>query len=416
MDFKRGIRINRSASHLNFSGRRRHAARLWLILLWIGMMAGIILVAWQFQAIQPRVLALVQPPPPTVAAPTLANAAYEAYLAGRLPEAEDNFSQAVRLEPTNVDYLFEYGRILLLQNKLGEGLAAAEQAIVAAPADPRGYALKVWALDLLDRAEEAIPIGLEALDLNPDYAPTYAYLAGAYNALGRWRQAQEMGGRAVELDPNNIDARRAFAQSLVWTGRYDLAAEQLQAAIQIHPYLDFLYFELAGAYTGLHNDPAKIAIYEHVLAIQPENTKAMVRMCETYFSMRIDNRAQYYCEEALERDPLDPRAWKQVGQIYYTRRNYESAIDAFNTCVELSGSQYIECWYLRGLAHYRLAQCDIGVPILQEALNYTDSPDIRRNILQGLYMCAEDDPNYDFSIVPTEAPTPTPIPTPIGIF
>jgi tetratricopeptide (TPR) repeat protein len=412
---KRGIRINRQYSNLNFSGRRRGLSPL-LLILWLGSMLAILAVVWQFDTLQPQVLAMVQPPAPTESAPTVANRAYEAYMVGDLDTAEQNFALVAAMMPTNVDFLYEYGRVLMLQNKPEEGLAIAEQAIAAHPEDPRGYALKVYALDLLDRAEEAIPVGLTALDLDPDFSPTYAYLSGAYNTLGRWRQAQEMGARSIELDPNNIDGRRAFAQSLVWTGRYDLAVQNYEAAIQAHPNLDFLYFELAGAYQGLDNQPAKIAIYEHVLEMDPENTKAMVRMCETYFNMRIDNYAQYWCEEALDRDAESARAWKQVGMIYYTRRNYESAIDAFNTCVGLAGSQYIECWYLRGLSHYRLDQCDQGVPVLQEALAYTDDENIRRNILQGLYMCAEADENYGPDIIPTTAPTPTPVPTPIGVF
>ncbi len=412
---RRGIRIDRHYSNLSFSGRRRGIST-WMILLWVFSMVVVAVVAWQFDKIQPQVLAIMQQAGPTVSAPTLANMAYQAYMNGDLALAESSFAEAVSAAPDNVSYLYEYGRILLLQNKAEQGLAVAEQAIAAAPGDPRGYALKVYALDLLNRAEEAVPVGLTALDLDPNFAPTYAYLSGVYNSLGRWRQAQEMGARAVEMDPTSIDARRIFAYSLQWTGRYDLAVENLEAAIQVQPNLDFLYFELAYAYKGLNNEPAMIAIYEHVLETDPENTKAMVRMCETYFSMRIDNYAQYYCEQALDRDSEDARAWKQVGMIYYTRRNYESAIDAFETCVALSGSEYIECWYLRGLAHYRLDQCDLGVPVLQEGLNYTESPDIRRNILQGLYMCAEADPNYDLSIIPTTAPTPTPVPTPIGIF
>ncbi|MBN2471587.1 MAG: tetratricopeptide repeat protein [Anaerolineae bacterium] len=412
---KRGIQINRDYSNLSFSGRRRGISPL-LLALWAVSLLLVALVVWRFNDIQPQVLAAIQPPAPTLSAPTHANQAYNAYLAGDLALAESEFASATRMMPENVDYLYEYGRMLLLNNKAEQGLAVADQAIAAHPEDPRGYALKVYALDSLGRAEEAIPIGLTALDLDSNFAPTYAFLSGAYNSLGRWRQAQEIGARAVELDPDNIDARRAFAFSLNWTGRYDLAVQQLEAAIAVHPNLDFLYFELAGAYTGLRNEPAKIAIYQHVLEMDPENTKAMVRMCETYFGMRIDNLAQYWCEEALDRDENDARAWKQVGMIYYTRRNYESSIDAFNTCVDLAGSQYIECWYLRGLAHYRLDQCDEAVPILQEGLAYTDSADIQRNILQGLYMCAEADENYDFSIIPTPAPTPTPVPTPIGIF
>jgi len=412
---RRGIRINRQYSNLPFPPHHGRT-RLLFLLAWLAAMAAVIAVIWQFDALQPQVLAMVQPPPPTVAAPTLANQGYTAYMAGDLAAAEVALASASRLDPANIDYLYEYGRMLLLQDKSEEGLAVAEQAIAAAPNDPRGYALKVYALDSLGRAEEAIPVGLTALEIDPNFAPTYAFLSAAYQTTGRWGRARELGAQAVELDPNNLDARRQFALALNWIGRYDLVVEQLEAAIQINSNLDFLYFELAGAYSGLKAYASMIGIYEHVLELQPENTKAMVRMCETYFTMRIDDSAQYWCEQALERDPDDARALKQVGMIYYTRRNYESAIEAFDQCEALSGSTYIECWYLRGLAYYRLGECAQGVPILQEALNYTQDELIRTNILDGLYLCIEADSSFDESIIPTPAPTPTPVPTPIGIF
>jgi tetratricopeptide (TPR) repeat protein len=411
---RRGIRINRQTTNLHFKPHHGRA-RLLFFLAWLAAMAVVIVVIWRFDAVQPQVLAMVQPPAPTLTAPTLARQGYEAYMAGDLPGAERLLGQSVQMDPA-IDTLYEYGRMLLLQDKGDAGLAVADQAITLASDDPRGYALKVYALDILGRAEEAIPFGLTALEIDPNFAPTYAFLSGAYQSTARWGTAREMGARAVELDPNNLDARRQFAFALNWIGRYDLVVEQLEAAIQLNPNLDFLYFELAGAFSGLKNYSAMIGIYEHVLALQPENTKAMVRMCETYFTMRIDNYAQYWCEQALDRDPNDSRALKQVGMIYYTRRNYESSIEAFDQCVSLSGAQYIECWYLRGLAYYRLGECEIGIPILQEALNYTQDDLIRTNILDGLYLCVEADPRYDESVIPTPAPTPTAVPTPIGIF
>lgn len=422
---KESIRIRRDRSSLSFSDRRA-GGRKWLFIAWTATMVVLALVVWQFDTLQPQVVALLgQGAAPTVSANALANQGYEAYLRGDLETAETQLGTAAQQDPANIGVLYEYARVLLMQDKAEQGLAVAEQIIQLAPGDPRGYAVQVNALDLLDRSEEAIPIGLSALELNPSFAPTYAYLSGAYNSLGRWASAQDMGRRAIELDPANIDARRYYAFSMMWVGRYDIAVEQLEAAVQLHPYLDFLYFELALAYSGLPSDTeqqetrnraAMVAIYQTVLDMEPDNVQALVRMCETYFGLRIDDYAQAYCEDALELDPTLARAWAQVGQIYFTRRNYESAIDAFETCVNLAGSQYIECWYLRGLAHYYLAECDEAVPILQEAMAYAEVEPIPSIIREGLELCAITDDAYDLSIMPTPAPTPTPVPTPIGVF
>lgn len=407
--------IHRDRMTLHF-GKRPSRLNRPLLIFWTLCMVGVGVALAHLDDLRAQVWnSVMGPPAPTRTASQSAVGAYDAYLDGDLATAETGFADAVRTDPTNLDFLYEYGRMLLFNSRDDRALEIADQAIAAAPQDPRGYALKVFALFGLDRTEEAVPVGLQALEIDPNFAPTYAALAWAYTDIGRWSQGLEMAGRAVQLDPNNVEARRALAYSLAYTGQPALAAHQMEAAIAIHPNLDVLYFELAGYYRGSQNEPAALAAYERILEHDPTNVKAMVRSCETYWGLRQDVLAQSYCEDALDLDPNSADAWAQIGQIYFTRRNYESAIDALQRCVDL-GSQAIQCYYIRGLAHYYLAQCDQAVPILQEALNLADDEQIRSIVLEGLRLCAVTDDDYDESIIPTPAPTPTYVPTPIGVF
>jgi len=166
-----GIPVYRERSALHFGRTRRRHSRA-LIILWMVAMLSLAVVVWQFDRIQGEVLALVgAPPTPTLTPATLARRGYDAYLNGDLERAALDLGQAVRQMPNSVDYLYEYGRILVLLNRGEEGLAAADQAIAAAPNDPRGYALKVFALDTLGRAEEAIPVGAGRAGTGPDLCP-----------------------------------------------------------------------------------------------------------------------------------------------------------------------------------------------------------------------------------------------------
>jgi tetratricopeptide (TPR) repeat protein len=102
-----------------------------------------------------------------------------------------------------------------------------------------------------------------------------------------------------------------------------------------------------------------------------------------------------------------------LGQLQYNRRNYESAIDSFNNCVAY-GSNEIECYYIRGLAHYFLGQCDEAWVILQDSLNYAVQDPIINAINIGLYNVTQRCAGYENQSLPTPIP-PTPIPpTPIG--
>ena len=102
-----------------------------------------------------------------------------------------------------------------------------------------------------------------------------------------------------------------------------------------------------------------------------------------------------------------------LGQLQYNRRNYESAIESFNSCVQF-GSTEVECYYIRGLAHYFLGQCDDAWAVLNDSFSYTAQEPIIETINTGLTNVTINCPGYENRSLPTPIP-PTPIPlTPIG--
>ena len=221
------------------------------------------------------------------------------------------------------------------------------------------------------------------------------------------------GATAVRLDPMNPTAHRAYSIPLIYTGRNSQAIEQLEEAISINPNLTAPYFELAAQYRAIDIEEMAVGIYQRVLEIEPENAKAYLRMCETYASVGEFVQAQDYCEIALDIDPTYASAYRMRGQMQYNRRNYEGAIESFLSCIE-NGSTEVECYYLRGLAHYWLNQCDDAWHVLQESLQYAVQPVIIENINFGLGNVRANCPSYRDATLPTPIP-PTPVPpTPIG--
>ncbi len=424
--------IRRDKSNLHFGRQaRRKGSRLFLI-IWLITMAAAAGVIWQFNSVQSWVLANVgTEPTPTLDAITQAQLGERAYLAGDLERAIEHYAEAARLAPTNIDILFEYGRMLIYRSyagrayrfRAGEALAIAEKAVELEPNNARAQALLSLALLENDRAEEAISAGLRAEQLAPNYAEARAYLSMAYRGAGRPNQAFQKADEAVQLDPNSLDARRALALGLAFVGEFDAAVQQYERAIQIHPRFDALYFELALYYKAQDNYEAAIAAYDQVLAMEPNNVKAYTRKCETYFTMREDALAQEACEQAIQLDPTYAEAHRQLGMVRYTRRNYEGAIESFEQCAVLQEGQNIplhereiECWYIRGLAWSLLARCDEAWPVLQEALQMSPNETIKGFINKGLMSCVNYEEEYDISDIPTPIP-PTPVPPePIGVF
>ncbi|MBE2181990.1 MAG: tetratricopeptide repeat protein [Anaerolineae bacterium] len=433
------MQIHRDYSQPFFSNRRRKR-RWWLwISLYILLIGGFLFaVDSNFGHLQTMALAAIgQAPPPTPFASELATSAMQRYLAGNLPDAAALMGRAVEQQPTNVDYLYEYGRMLL---ELGDDTPAyyaqavdmGDRAISANPNDPRGYALKARALDLSGDSAAAIPVGQAGLMVDRDFAPLYSALSNAYREIDRYDVAIQNAERAIEIDPLDPSARRIYAYALNWVGRYDEAIDQLEQAIQLNPNLSGPYFELAGLYRSravraqdtalaiqLYAD--SIALYEQVLAMQPENARAYLRLCDAYFEARENIRATDYCQEAVNINPEYAQAWASLGQTQYSRRNYESAIESFQRCVQIAGDEAdIRCFYLRGLAHYYLAECDDAWNILSDALNMmqannatADNP-VLLSIQEGLRLVTVSCPAYVNRALPTAIPPTAIPPTPIG--
>jgi hypothetical protein len=103
--------------------------------------------------------------------------------------------------------------------------------------------------------------------------------------------------------------------------------------------------------------------------------------------------------------------------VNYRRRNYEGAIENFNLCVA-NGSDEVECWYLRGLAHYYLGQCEQAWNVLEEAMpmaqQLTGGENIVASITEGLRLTTISCPGYSGRALPTPIPPTLIPPTPIG--
>lgn len=365
--------IRRNYSDPFFSNRRRKRGLLRGLVIYAAL---IFVFLWfvdsNFSRLQLVALEAVgQAPEPTPFASTFAQQGMESYAAGDYDAAAQFYQRAVAQQPQNVNYIYEYGRALLEVAVTDPSLFTrvdelGQQAIDADPRDPRGYALRTRALNLSGNSANAVPVGQAGLQVDPNFAPLHYALSSAYLSIDRYDVSLERAERAIELDPYDPTARRIYSYVLIWVARQREAMEQLERAIALQPNNAGPYFELAILYLNNNEPELAIATYEQVLAMQPENARAYLRLCEAYAFVGEVRRALGYCADSLGIDDRNAAAWATDGHVKFRNRNYEGAIDSFHTCLELGGDD-IRCWYLRGLSHYYLGQCDDAWDVLGDA-------------------------------------------------
>lgn len=319
---------------------------------------------------------------PTPQPSQLAQQAQDMYWAGQLDDAVELLERTIAMRPDSVDYLYEYG-MLLLDIDDGNGdypeqvENLADQIIDLNPNDPRGYALRARSLVWQGQFGSAIPVASAGIDISPTFSPLYAALSRALIGEGRLREGQEAGIEAIELAPSDVRAYWAYASSLMLSGARDEAILEYERAVQVHPRFLPPFFELANLYLGTSRDQEAIDVYNQILGQQPRNGLAMLRLCQAYRKVGQFERALGLCQDSVLYIPDDIGARYQLGILLYNNRDFAGAQENFDACLVVDDSS-LACKYRLGLTYYYLAQDEYNLNCSGQRLTSLDcdAPDI----------------------------------------
>jgi len=169
-----------------------------------------------------------------------------------------------------------YQKLLTVQDQVSEqiihglelNLSTSEAAQLKAdePGDPLAYEYFLRGVDLYARSDFPLAISMleKSSDLDPHYAPTWAYLGRSYNAsasfqlegLNYYRKAQAAFDRALALQPAQTETRIYLANFLTDTGRVEQSVPLLRESLKTNPHHAELHWELGYAYrfAGMLNE------------------------------------------------------------------------------------------------------------------------------------------------------------------
>jgi tetratricopeptide (TPR) repeat protein len=238
-----------------------------------------------------------------------------AKIPGKMPQAIDEFREAIRIHPNYADAHNDLGVALMgMPGMLNEAIQEFGDAIQSRPDFAEAHNDFGLALAKANRFQEAVAQYDEALRIRPVYAEAHYNLANALEALGRADQAVAEFREAIRQRPgfveahNNLglalsklpdrstDAEREFEEALRLNpgvaeahanlgnvlssiqGRLDEAIAQYKEAIRLKPDYADAHFYLANAFTTAGRIPEAIQQYGKTLEIQPDLAEASTNL------------------------------------------------------------------------------------------------------------------------------------------
>lgn len=376
-------------------GRRRHlrlfSRRTALLLLLTLALGGVGWLVWDNRhevrsSVLPEIedfAAVVQtqvaPKPTPTVTPDVVQAqagCVNYYRQGNLAEAIEQCAILAETSPNDVELYYRIAHMLVITSNFGSdkqqlqrALEYAEKTVNAAPELPHGWAIRAMALDWMGEYGKALASALHARTLDPDFGPTYAFLAEVYYDLGQTELALSYVDQALELDTSGLAVSDAFrTRGLILAsipGRREESIQNYQAALQQSPNHAYLAVELAINYIALGDIETAITVLSSALEKNPTDPTVLFELARAHIRNGNKDRAYEYYQRCLEADPDNVPCLSWLGGLQLSDGSYALAITNLERAIEL-GSTDPDDFLELGRAHAAQGRCDLGIPYLQQ--------------------------------------------------
>jgi tetratricopeptide (TPR) repeat protein len=281
-------------------------------------------------------------------------------------------------------------KILALASRLNPDLAPAilivDQGINGSnPSDPMSYRLLLVgrALGTLGEWQMAQTAFIQASQISPDYAESWAYLSEAQEQLGQ--DGFPALNKALSLDPNSILIQGFMA--LYWEnhGKPDIALDYIDEIIEKDPTNGMWQVEKGNALAAIGNLVDALAQYQKAVALDP-NKPAYWRALAN-FSLRYNVQLQSVglpaARKAVALDPENPTGLDLLAQFLLIGNDLSSAESVLLKAISIDPKNIMAQYHL-GLTYQREGFADSAYQALTLAASLAEGQPIYAQIQQAL--------------------------------
>ena len=185
-----------------------------------------------------------------------------------------------------------------------------------------------WSTSAEVSLEQGAALCEKSLALDDAQPDAYALLGCMRLIQRRYEEAETYGRKAIEVGPNVADAFVWLATTLNYTGRAQEAVGLIEKAMRFSPFYPSWYLGILGvSYRVLGRFEDAIAADMKRLARDPHNTLSNFRLAAVYAGMGREDEARAQVAEALKKNPNASIHQVRVSEPYRDEDEMERYLD-----------------------------------------------------------------------------------------
>jgi TolB-like protein/tetratricopeptide (TPR) repeat protein len=184
---------------------------------------------------------------------------------------------------------------------------------------------------------------VEAIRINPSYAPAHHFFADYLKAMGRFDEALVEIGKAQELDPLNLAINTGVGHVLYLSKQYDSAIDQYKRAVDLDPNFTLTHIWFGRPYLEKGMYDQAISELETAVRLSGEGTLALAMLGHGLASAGRKEDSQKILDQLLERSKTKyvPSYW--VAVVYNGLKDKEQVLNWLGKAFEERSSWLVWC-------------------------------------------------------------------------
>jgi tetratricopeptide (TPR) repeat protein len=223
----------------------------------------------------------------------------------------------------------------------------------------------------------AMPVLLQAMQLDPDHFEAHLALGSALMHSGRFADASAILSRAVALRSDSAAAWRDLGTSFDRQNLHPQAIEAYRRGVELAPESVDVLCRLAELYAMYSRKDEASDCFERAADFDPETTKARLYRSDARQLRGDISGAEQWARKAVALEPASDAAHGTLAGLLYAQGRFEEAATSFEAALQLN-PKAARCW--QGLADCRtFSETDHAIlDRMQAVLQRGDLNDLER--------------------------------------